>query len=1099
MSTVRIQVRRGLATDWTSVNPVLAAGELGVETDSLQIKVGDGTSHWNTLGYATVTPGNLTDAINAAITGTVDVNFATISDLDTAISQEVTDRNSAIATAKSQAEGYTDTHIANLSSVYDAAGSAASAVTAAQSASNDYTDGKISTEVTNRNSAIATAVSTAEGYTDTKITALVNGAPAVLDTLKELSDALGGDKNFATTVANHISAVTDGGTLHNATFTGTLTLPDGSITGSEIADLSITGGKIVAGTISGSKISDNAIQQSQLQNGSVGTNQLINNSVTVDKLANNSVTADKVVSIPTSKVTGLDTALTDISTTYATTANIVSTYAPISSPTFGGTVSLPSNTSIGTTTSTELGYVHGVTSAIQTQFGTAATNLSNHTSATTNVHGIADTSALATKSYVDTAVGTEATARSTALSTAEGYTDTAISTEVTNRNSAIATAKSQAISTSESYTDTSIATEVSNRTSAINTAVTHAVYTTDTGTVTSTMIADGTIATADIADSAITSAKIADGTIVNADINASAAIAYSKLNLASSITSSDIVDGTIVNADINASAAIAATKISGTAVTQADTGTVTSAMIADGTIVNGDISASAAIADSKLATISTSGKVSNSATTATDANTASAIVARDASGNFTANLITINQTPTAAGHAVSKSYVDNVAAGMNWHNEVKAATTGTLSSNYNNGTSGVGATLTADTNRAFTAIDGVTPWSLGDRILVKDQTAGTQNGIYTLTTIGSSSAAWVLTRASDADNSVPGQVTAGDAVYVKSGTANANQAFIQTTDGTGTNSAIVIGTDSIVWTQFTGAANLTAGNGLTRTGNSVDVVSSTLTVSADSVDLSTVSRSNSTGSATNNHVSSITTDTYGRVTAVATSPVNVATSSQQGVATFNTASFTVTGGDVTIKSGGVSNAQLANSTISGVSLGSNLGTLTIGTGLSGTSYNGSTGVTIAIDSTVATLTGSQTLTNKTLTTPVLNGPSVNSAGITFSDGTVQTTTGVASITTIATPATTTSSFSATTYRDQFVPITGGNTYTITDAGCPIGLSVNFWQNAGTLGVIAVAGSGSAAGATIVGTPGLKLRATNSVATAMKVSATTWILYGDLSA
>lgn len=71
-----------------------------------------------------------------------------------------------------------------------------------------------------------------------------------------------------------------------------------------------------------------------------------------------------------------------------------------------------------------------------------------------------------------------------------------------------------------------------------------------------------------------------------------------------------------------------------------DTGAVTSAKIADGTIVNGDINASAAIADTKLATISTAGKVSNSATTATSANTASAIVARDASGNFTAGTIT---------------------------------------------------------------------------------------------------------------------------------------------------------------------------------------------------------------------------------------------------------------------------------------------------------------------------------------------------------------------------------------------------------------------------------------------------------------------------
>jgi len=111
------------------------------------------------------------------------------------------------------------------------------------------------------------------------------------------------------------------------------------------------------------------------------------------------------------------------------------------------------------------------------------------------------------------------------------------------------------------------------------------VKTSDTGTVTSTMIADGTI--------------------LNADINASAAIAYSKLSLTGTITSTDIANDTIVDGDINTAAAITKTKIAGTAVTLADTGTVTSTMIADGTIVNADINASAAIDWTKLAVSST--------------------------------------------------------------------------------------------------------------------------------------------------------------------------------------------------------------------------------------------------------------------------------------------------------------------------------------------------------------------------------------------------------------------------------------------------------------------------------------------------------------
>jgi hypothetical protein len=107
-------------------------------------------------------------------------------------------------------------------------------------------------------------------------------------------------------------------------------------------------------------------------------------------------------------------------------------------------------------------------------------------------------------------------------------------------------------------------------------------------------------ASSTLPDGSVTSAKIANDTITNADISSTAAIAYSKLNLANSITSSDIASETIVDADISTTAAIAKTKISGTAITAADAGTITSTMIADGTIVNGDINATAAIAYSKL-------------------------------------------------------------------------------------------------------------------------------------------------------------------------------------------------------------------------------------------------------------------------------------------------------------------------------------------------------------------------------------------------------------------------------------------------------------------------------------------------------------------
>ncbi len=119
-------------------------------------------------------------------------------------------------------------------------------------------------------------------------------------------------------------------------------------------------------------------------------------------------------------------------------------------------------------------------------------------------------------------------------------------------------------------------------------------------------------------------------------------------------------------------------------------------------------------------------------------------------------------------------------------------------------------------------------------------------------------------RAEDADNSsIPATIVPGDAVFVTGGSTNANQGFIQTTYGTGSNNAIVIGTDNITYNQFTGTAAITAGNGLTITTNTLDVVtadSGRIVVNADSIDLAS-------GIVSTGTYKSVTVDTYGRVTA----------------------------------------------------------------------------------------------------------------------------------------------------------------------------------------------------------------------------------------
>lgn len=195
------------------------------------------------------------------------------------------------------------------------------------------------------------------------------------------------------------------------------------------------------------------------------------------------------------------------------------------------------------------------------------------------------------------------------------------------------------------------------------------------------------------------------------------------------------------------------------------------------------------------------------------------------------NPVTVT-TPTASGHAATKSYVDSVAAGIDVRGSVRAATTATLTGfTYSNGTSGVGATLTAGSNGAAANQDGIAMNSVGHRLLVKNQTDPSQNGIYYLSVVGDSSTAAVYTRALDADTA--DELTGGVFCFVERGSAaQADTQWVVITDGTPT-----IGSSAISWTQYGAATAYTAGAGLTMTGNTYDVVAAddSITVNADSI------------------------------------------------------------------------------------------------------------------------------------------------------------------------------------------------------------------------------------------------------------------------
>ena len=655
MATVRVQLRRGTEQQWYDANPVLAAGEVGIETDTNTFKFGDGTTAWRVLDYAlsdtvddyiplstkgvangvasldasgfiptaqlpplakvtvsavantaarlalTAEAGDIAieadsgqsyvlsaspastdanwkalvgseavvDLANAALVASTGlsktyddsagtITFSASSAISTAAA-DATDKVAAEAALRVSGDAASVSTAASDATAKVAAeaalrvsGDSASVATAASDATakaNSAIDTAASDATTKANAAQAAAIAN----TTTQINNLIDSAPGTLNTLGEIATALAADESAATALTTLVNTKAP---LASPTFTGVVTIPSGA---------SISGfAPLAAPTFTG----------------------------TVTLPASTSI--GNVTNVELSYLDGVTSTVQGQIDAKLLTATAATTYAPLASPTLTGTVTLPESTSIGNVSNLEIGYVNGVTSAIQTQIDTKAP--------------------LASPTFTGTVTLPALTVSSSMLA-ADAVTSGKIANGTIINEDISATAE---ISTSKiSGLDTALGLKAPLASPTFTGTVTL-----PAGTITSGMILDGAIATADIADSAITSSKIANGTIMNADINASAEIDQSKISgLSTSLgLKADLASPTFTGVPVAPTAAVA------TNTTQ----------IATTAYVRGEV---AALVNSAGATLDTLGEIAtalgNDASLSTTLTNAIALKAPLASPTFT--------------------------------------------------------------------------------------------------------------------------------------------------------------------------------------------------------------------------------------------------------------------------------------------------------------------------------------------------------------------------------------------------------------------------------------------------------------------------------
>ena len=973
--SVKIQVKRTTKQAWITANPTLDAGELGYETDTGNFKIGNGTSAWNSLGYA---------AYDSVL-------------LEARLAQEAWHKPVRLTTAAVLPN--TPTYTAGSTDLDGGTGTGAYL----QASSN--------------------------------IRLVVDGTNVVTNDRILV-------KNQATASQNGVYIATNQG---SASVPWRLTRAT-DMNGSAIGQA--TQGEVV-GTLEGT---NNYYQQFAISSTGTGTGG-------IHIIGTDAITFVQWSGVASFNIgNGLTTTGNTLNVVTASSDRIIVNADSIDLPTItqDNSTNVATNTFVSNVTRDGYGRVTGV------EKSDVALTLGTHTSGDYVASLVAGTGVTLTNNSGETATPTVAIGQSVA--TSASVTFASVTAPLTgNASTATALETSRTIELTGDVTGSAsfngTATASISTTIAANSV---ALGTDTTGSYVQNLVAGtGITLTNNTGEGATPTVAVTANTY---DAYGAASTAQTNAYAyADALTTSDVAEGTsLYFTDERAQDAVG--NAVGTGLTYTDS---TGAIAVDTTTIQARV---ANVTDTEIGYLD---GVTSAIQTQLNAK------APIASPTFTGT-VTLAADPDSALQAATKQYVDNVTAGINFHESVHAASVTNLATIYNNGTSGVGATLTANTNRAFSTLDGESV-TVGQRILIKDQTDAKQNGIYTLTTVGSGSAPWVITRSTDADNNPTGELKTGDFCFVMAGTVNAGYGYINNS----TANPIVIGTDNITYTAFNAAQVVIGGAGLTFDGNIFNVGTAStdrIVVNADNIDLAIVpfsSSSNNSNSASS-VVTSITVDSYGRVTARSSDSYQYASASNAGVVRIDSSTMYMDAGALTIKSGGIYDSMV------NASAGIALSKLASGTAGNILVYNNSGVLTSVAE------TGDVTISN-TGVTAIASGVIVNA------DVSATAAIDLGKLADVSTNAQTASYTLVLADKNKVVEMGVGTANNLTvplnsSVAFPVGSQINILQTgAGQTTIVATSG------VTINATPGLKMRAQWSYATLIKRATDTWVLVGDISA